>query len=207
MKTSGMDFFEEYYLLFDSAAALLGSPFHYKQLLYVPPLTLISQTAYSASHAGTSHSKASSHVIVISRRSKHYNLPRVVFHHTAFLSIVILSTLQSRAIYCGLWSEKYPHEVRLGTAVAHVTSRHGFFFLLTATRYAVLIEELLPEEAYSVFVDDFIDEVTAKKILLDHIFVNIPVKAIITQVGVLHDVYEKYSEYEHKGEQDLKYYD
>lgn len=39
----GMDFFEEYYLLFDSAAALLGSPFHYKQLLYsvlieeVPP--------------------------------------------------------------------------------------------------------------------------------------------------------------------------
>lgn len=30
----GMDFFEEFYLLFDSAAALLGSPFHYKQLLY-----------------------------------------------------------------------------------------------------------------------------------------------------------------------------
>lgn len=29
-----MDFFEEFYLLFDSAAALLGSPFHYKQLLY-----------------------------------------------------------------------------------------------------------------------------------------------------------------------------
>ena len=29
----GMDFFEEYYLLFDSVDALLGSPFYHKKML------------------------------------------------------------------------------------------------------------------------------------------------------------------------------
>lgn len=41
-------------------------------------------------------------------------------------------------------------------------------------------------------MDDFIDEVESKRTLLDHIFVNIPIKSILMKVGVLHDVYEKY---------------
>lgn len=87
----GMDFFEEYYLLFDSSAALLGSPFHYKQLLY-----------------------------------------------------------------------------------------------------AILFEELSLEEAYSVEFHDYIDEIEKKRVLLDHIFVNMNMKSLISSLGVAHKVYESH---------------